>query len=556
MAVRQSELPISYGMTRRMDNASILTSGKAGVVIPVSAFPLLRGDSASGQLMFDMELAEMPKPLENAVIARAQVWCVPRPALPYFSGLDEYTHSWHGKDITALGSTTRTPPALYSTVGTGAIAAAQSSEFFAALGLSLQSSTEINTDYIDAYNLIQNFRLAAHSSKMTRYDYYSEDPVAALELKPAFWPRNRMHMIVPDYEQALVVGALDLDVSAGQIPVSGIGVRAANTWGQDNITDIRETGQSANTTYVSSTNALQAGSATVHIEEDPDNAGYPGIFAELAGSSIVTTLADIDKARTTQAFAKRVAAMQGANYSGFNNDDVIVSELMQGFMVPKELMNRPWLIDSKTVVFGMQERHATDAANLDDSVSTGRAQVSLSCNIPTQDWGAVVMATVEVMPERLYERQRDEYLYVTSSDHMPNAIRDLQRIEPVDSVPNARIDTAHTTPAGVFGYEPMNAKWRREFTRLGGEFRQLTPGTPSTSARTAIWQADYVDPVFTSDHWLCPHPFPQDVFSVPANDIVNISVLQRVAITGITQFGDELVEDNDEFTDVVAGEVV
>lgn len=555
-ALRQNTAPMDYSQTVRSDNASILTSGKAGVVIPVSMVPLLRGDSSGGRFDINLQLAEMPKPLENAVVARGQVWLVPRPSLPQFSGLDEYTHAWAGTDITSKGAAARTPPALYGTVGTGAIAAAQSSEFFTALGLSLQASTVINDDYIDAYNLVQNFRLAAHSSKLTRYDYYSEDATTALELKPAFWPRNRLHNIVPDYEQALVVGSMDLDVAAGTVPISGIGFK-----GSASGTNVDE-GTNGLATYARYAAVAPDGdniTGTPHIVFDvgDDAAGGDGtqIFGEMSGQTIGVTLADIDKARTTNAFAKRVAQMEGNNYSGFNNDDVLMGELMQGFTVPEELFNRPWLIDSKTVVFGMQERHATDAANLDDSVTVGNASFSLAANAPKQNYGGVMLLTIEVMPERLYERASDEYLYVQGVDDLPSAMRDTLRTEPVDTVINRRLDTAHTTPAGTFGYEPMNSKWRREFTRLGGEFRQLTPGTPSTSARTAIWQVDYVDPAFTSDHFLCKHPFPQDVFSVPANDIVNISVMQNITIVGHTQFGDELVEDNGEFLAVEAEKV-
>lgn len=551
--VRQSQAPMGYDLTRRMDNASVLTSGPAGVAIPVTVAPLHRGDSASGRVMIDMQLAEMPRPLENAVLGRIQAWFVPRPALPHFEGLDEYTHAFHGKNITRLGAASRTPPGLFDTVGTAAIAAAQSSEFFEALGISLVASTAINTDYVDAYNLVMNFRLAAYSSKATRYDYYLEDAVTSLQLKPAFWPRNRMHNIVPDYEQALVKGSLDLDVVAGQVPVSGIG----NTTGTGDFGNgpqtLRYTGGTTES-LGSGELGFTSNASDFAIKED-GTTGFPAIYAEMAGETIGTSLADIDKARTTQAFAKAQAAMAGNNYSGFNNDDVIISELMQGFVVPEELFNRPFLLDNKTVVFGMNERHATDAANLDDSVTTGRASATLSINIPKANYGGVMMVTVEVMPERLFERQSDEYLYCTGVDDLPNALRDLQRTEPVDIVTNRRVDTAHTTPAGTYGYEPMNAKWKREFTRLGGEFRQLTPGTPSTVARTAIWQADYVDPAFTTDHYICPHPFPQDVFSVPANDIVNISVMQQLTITGHTQFGDDLVEDNGEFLAVEAEQV-
>lgn len=548
--LKQSTAPIPFGATRRMDNTSGKTSGPAGVSIPFAVAPLFRGDSCAGRVTIGMELAEMPKPLENAVIARVQAWFNPRTALPHFEGIDEYTHAYHGKTISRIGESARNAPALFDTVGTGAIAAAQASEFFKALGISLQATTAINTDYIDTYVNIYNFRLASHSSKMANADYYQENATTSLELKPAFWPRNRMHDIVPDYEQALVKGSLDLDVTAGQIPVSGIGVGISNTYPTSS-KNIHQTGGSGTEVYADSTVVTNAtADMETMIQEDPNNAGYPGIWAEMTGQTIPTTLADLDKARTTQAFAKALAAMDGADFSGYNNDDVIVAELMQGFQVPSELYQRPWLLDSKTVVFGMNERHATDAANLDDSMTTGRAQVTLSVNIPRVEYGGIFMATVEVMPERLYERQSDEYLYCTTPEDLPNAIRDLQRTEPVDSVVNRRVDVLHATPAGIFGYEPMNAKWEREFTRFGGEFRQLVPGTPATGARTAIWQADYVDPAFTSDHWLCPHPFPQGVFSAPSNDIVNISYIQNLTITGITQKGEALVEDNSEFTTV------
>ena len=113
--LRQDTRPIEFGRTMRSDNVSLLTSGPAGKVIPVTFFPLLRGDSATGTIQIDMELAEMPKPLENAVIARCQAWAVPRPALPYWEGLDEFTHAYQGKNVTSLGAAARTPHGVFET---------------------------------------------------------------------------------------------------------------------------------------------------------------------------------------------------------------------------------------------------------------------------------------------------------------------------------------------------------------------------------------------------------------------------------------------------------
>lgn len=549
--LRQSQAPIQYQATRRADNASILTSGRAGEIIPISCGPLLRGDSGSGRIDIEMQLAEMPKPIENMVIARGQSWVIPRPALPHFEGVEEYVHSYDGTAITKLGASSRTPPALFDTIASGSVATAEASEFFSRLGLAMRSTTAINTDYVDGYILVANFRLNAASTKLTRYDYYSENNTTALELKPAFWPVNRMHYLVPDYEEALVKGQLNLELAAGQLPVSGIvfdGSPTYDTAGTGRQTDTLPDENLATTDYFrAGDNASTIG---VRFKADSSTAATanPSIYAELAGQTVGTSLADIDKARTTEAMAKARSAMAGTNFSGFNMDDVIVANLMSGFVVPASAFQRPFLTDSRTTVFGMQERHATDAANLDDSATTGFASMSLSMNIPRMDYGGTYMVTVEIMPERLYERQQDPYLYVTAAADLPDALRDVQNTLPVDLVENARIDQKHTTPGGTFGYEPMNAKWRREFTRLGGEFQQLVPGTPTTTARTAIWQPDIVDQAFTSDHWLCPHPFPQDVFSAPSSDVVIISARQTLAITGLTQFGDELVEDNSEFS--------
>lgn len=547
--IKHDTTPLQFPRTLRQDNQSIVTTGRAGEVIPFGFIPLFREDSATGRVTVAAELAEMPKPLENAVIGRLQTWCVPRPSLPQFSGLDEYTHSYQGKNITQLGAAGRTPPSLFDTISHSAVyATANGSEFMRATGLTVEASATTNTDYVDAYILVQNFRLAAHSSKLTRYDYYQENNTTALELKPAFWPRNKFHSVVADYEQALVVGSLELDFIQGSIPITGMGLDNSNANGD--VTESDGTSSAYSEYMTSGLGTVSVGGLDyIKIEVDATGA-KPQIFADLAAETTVVSLADIDKARMQQSFAKAVAAMDGNQFSGFNNDDVLILDLMNGFSVPNELLNRPWLLGSKTGVFGMNERHATDAANLDDSVTVGNLVLATSINIPKQMYGAICFSTFEFMPERLYPRGSDEYLYCTTEADLPNAMRDSLNTEPVEIVTNGEIDTAHTTPSGTFGYRELNGKWNRDRTLLGGDFQSLTPGTPATAARTAMWQPEYVNPVLTSDHWVVPHPFPQDVFSVPGNDTVTLSIRVECTISGLTQFGTTLVEDNSEFADI------
>jgi len=505
------------------------------VVLPAGYIPLLRGDSLAGRVSIDLSLAEMPRPLLNAVMVNVQAWFVPKAAHPQFSGMDEFLASYAKENIPALGAVDRAPPAFFiSSVN----APWEASEFAKTLGIHFKEAN-VNSDILDAFNLIYNFRLAAHSSKLTRKPYVSENWANAVALPPAFWPASRFSRVVPDYERALVVGALDLDVSAGQLPVHNL---------------VRVSGTGTNVGTVSTAIDLADGSIITPTPNIGNLRNVMGVYddsgtvwAEMAGQTVTTSLADIDKARTTQAFAKLRTSMAGMNTSGFINEDTVLAHLMQGLSVPVDQFKRPWLLDAKRVPFGFAERFATDSAALDVSVTTGRATAQLSLNVPSNDVGGMVIFTIEVLPEQIFERQGDYFLHVTDPDYLPNALRDIQNPEPVDNVNNFRIDAKHTTPDGLYGYEPMNDKWNRAFTRLGGVFYQDVPGTPQTEQRSAIWQADVVDPALTENHWLAPAPFPHYVFADTAAPAFEFVVRHSTKIVGLTQIGDVLVENNDDY---------
>lgn len=565
---RQSTMPVTFDRTTRTDFNAGATSGKAGQVLPVDYIPLLRGDACSGTVQVAIELGEMPRPTLNAVVANVQAWFVPKTAFPKFSGHDEFMHSYQGQPIKAPGIADRAPPAFFDVyMGANATAIA-TSPIFKTLGLHVPANKKINADIVDSFNLIYNFRLASFSSRLERRKYSTEDLPASLTLPPAFWPPYRMIRAVPDYERALIVGSFGLDVIAGAITYEGtlpvsvkqgaidratqrlrsaatgqvitgsqnvaLGLNASSVAGATGVAGaIVPTGATTNTQYLDPGTSLECLADT--------------LVGRFQGDSITVSLADIDKARETQAWAKLRSSYAGNDTTGFNNDEVLVAELMSGFRPPEEAFRRPWLLDSKLVPFNMPERHATDGASLDQSVTQGRLVTQLSCNVPHQEAGGVIIITVEVVPERVDERQADEFVLVTEVNDLPNALRDVQRSEPVDQVLNRRFDAKHTAPDGIYGFEPMNDKWNRQTTRLGGSFYQATPGAPWTEQRSALWLASIVDPQFTADHFLVPSPFPQNVFSFEDTDNVEIRVKHSFAITGNTQIGDVLVENNDDY---------
>ena len=546
---RQSSTPVAFKKSTRKDTAVLMSSARAGVVVPVGYIPLLPGDSASGSLGVDVALKEMPKPLLNAVMCNVQAWYVPKSAHPQFPGRDELMHAMTGEAIKALGAADRTPPPFYNVLSAPNTTTASASEFFTTLGLHVPASAQIQTDLIDAFAVVYNFRLASHSSRLARRPYATENLAASTALPPAFWPSSRFARVVPDYERALVVGSLDLDVAAGRLPISGFGRRVGETHTTlDNqpVVELR-TGDSTTTNYAKSTAFGNNASARMRTNA----AGTPDLWAEMAGQSINITLADIDKARTTQAFAKLRTAYAGNDATGFDNDDTIVALLMQGIPVPEDQFKRPWLLDSKRVTVGFAERFSTSADDLNASVTVGRAAAKLSLNVPQTDTGGTIIFTVEVLPERVDERMQDEWLLKRKFDDLPNALRDIQRVEPVDLVTNRRVDAKHTTPNGLYGYEPMNDQWNRDFTRLGGDFYMATPGGGWTENRSNIWQSEIVNPTFSTTHYLAPTPFPHDVFSDQNADAFEVVCRHAVTIVGNTQIGDVLAESNDDYDAVV-----
>lgn len=556
---RQSTTPVSFFRTVREDTGILMTSGRAGVVVPIGYIPLLAGDSCGGRCGIDLDLAEMPKPLLNAVHANFQAWFVPKSAHPQFPGRDELMHARTGAKIKALGALDRDPPPFFTLLGVSQRAQAASSTFFTTLGIHIDLGQNVNTDLIDAFNLIYNFRLSSHSSKLQRRPYASENLAEALTLPPAFWPSSRLSRVVPDYERSLIVGSFDMDIGAGQIIYTGevpVAINPTNVGTQR--VKRRATGETVGsnspTLDVGPTGILRGrvGSNAEVVDSylDPGTslrALVGNLRGAFAGDQVSVTLADIDKARTTQAFANLRTAYAGNDATGFDNDDTIVAHLMQGLPVPPDQFKRPWLLDSKRVPVGFSERFATDAANLDASVTQGRASAVLGLNVPVQDVSGVIIITVELLPERIDERMADDWVQAANPEQLPNALRDIQRTEPVDHVFNRRVDAKHAEPGSIYGFEPMNDKWNRKFTRLGGVFYSPTPGAGYAESRANIWQSEIINPLLTLNHYIAPFPFPHDVFSDTTAPAFEVVCRHAVKINGLTQIGDVLVEDTGDF---------
>lgn len=205
-------------------------------------------------------------------------------------------------------------------------------------------------------------------------------------------------------------------------------------------------------------------------------------------------------------------------------------------------------------MFGYQQRFATDAANLDESVSNGFATVDLTVRTPPMNTGGVILITAEIVPEQLWERKKDYYLYETNADNLPNYLRDVLDPEQVEVVQNDHLDVNHATPNGTFGYAPLNHAWNRDLVNIGGKYYRPADDA-FTEDRAKIWTVETTDPTLSSDFYLVSG-LHKKVFADTVSDSFEITCLSDMQISGNTVFGQRLLEadatsDYEEITSLV-----
>src|SRR5690606_21776630 len=141
--------------------------------------------------------------------------------------------------------------------------------------------TPVNTMFLEAYNAVWNYR-AKQRSKHIEPRQRLDDTLA-----PAFWPSSRFDHIVPDWDDATMDGHVALNVVGGQLPVKGLGISSGHVFVEGTA---RETGGSAGTPGMWTSGSSIDGKKQVKAKEDPDNPGYPAIFAEMQADGITISL--------------------------------------------------------------------------------------------------------------------------------------------------------------------------------------------------------------------------------------------------------------------------
>ena len=523
---RQEVSPIPTIRSSRMDEARGLTSLPAGKMVPLKAIPLLREDSMQGRYRISFEMHETAEVLLNAVNVRVMAYLVPWLAFDRFEGsMDAFNKSYAGQP--SLDGGTVIPFIEKQAFGTHG-----SNEVYKYLGVHGKPADQVNTMYLEAYNQIWNHRATNRSEDIAPRGRLDSD------LAEAFWLHQGFKHIVPDFDQAVMEGEVALNVIEGQLPVKGIG-KKSTVYTPPGF-GVRESDGSIQTYAKSARIGFGTEDNNVHIAENPDNPGFPAIFAEMQENGITVSLSNIELAKKTQAFAK-----MREQYAG-HSEQWLIDMLMNGLQVPDQALKQPMLLADKTTVFGMQKRYATDGASLTDSVVNGATYVDLALNIPRLATGGVVMIVAEITPEQMFERQKDMFFHADTVEDFPEYMRDFLDPEKVAVVTNDYVDIDHDTPNATFGYAPLNYQWNRAAPNIGGRYYRPEVDAAFDEDRQRIWAVETQNPTLSKDFYLCTtmHTKP---FADTVNDPFEAVTRGLAVIHGNTVFGHALREANNNY---------
>jgi hypothetical protein len=509
-----------------MQKGRVLTSGDAGKILPVKADPCLREEGFSGNINIDVEMMETSEKPVNAIVAKAMTYYVPFLAFDQFNGSIEELNRSYSKENGIAGSqvdffeknkyyngssvVTDSSPTDMDTGDNGR------ADFYGTMGIH-HGAADMNNSYVQAYNAIVNHRRKARSTSLALRNEFDHN------LAEAFWPNEGNSHIMADYDQKLIDGEVALNALTFKAPLRAANIEGTGVAGRFYGTTVNETPSAV------SNGVTPDGTSLSTVYE------FDSVWSELTQGGVATmSLADIEQARKTAAFARLRSAYDGVD------DEFIIDLLMQGISVPTEVMKQPMLIGQQTGMFGFAQRFATDSGNLDDTATNGFVSLSYRVRAPRTSVGGIVMTTLEIAPERVWERKKDYFLYTTDTDNLPNALRDSLDPEKVSVVKKNHLDVNHSTPDATLGYAPLNHEYNRDQIMVGGKFYRPS-NDAYTEVRSRIWTNETTDPSLSTDFYLCTN-LHKKIFADQVSDSFEITAVSDLTVDTNVVFGDRLIE--------------
>jgi len=285
------------------------------------------------------------------------------------------------------------------------------------------------------------------------------DTTTNLEMVNAAWEKDYFTSARPWTQKGPEV-TLPL---SGNAPISGIGIDDTGDFGLGQ--DVKETG-GVDSTYLSARSLSAGGANDWRGEEDPDNLGYPNIYADLSGVS-ATTINDLRLAFALQRY-EEARARYGSRYTEYLRH--------LGVKSSDARLQRPEYLGGGRQTIQFSEILATSASETgsDTDVHVGDLKGHGIGAMRTNRYRrffeehGYVVSMLSVLPKTIYTQGIPRTWSRTIKEDFFQM--ELQAIGQQE-VLNKEIYGEHATPEGVFGYQDRYDEYRRQESTVAGEYR-------------------------------------------------------------------------------------
>lgn len=424
-----------------LSNGMILTCDM-GELIPINWFEALPGDSIRQATACLVRLQPMLAPVMHACMVRIHHWFVPNRLIwedweEFITGGPDGTSTpdWPKRNIGTIGEGSLldyigVPPATYT-----------------------PDTIRVSALPLRAYNLIFNnhYRDQDLVTELTVQTASGTD-TSTNSIQRVSWPKDYFTTARPFETKGDEITIPIL----GDAPITGFGA-GNQTYGSTSGAAY-ETDGSGTVTYANYKNMLT--DLNMRVEEDPDNAGYPNIRANLSAATGVS-INDLRLAHALQRY-QEARAKYGSRMVEYLRSLGIRSS-------DARLQNPEYLGGGRQTISiseVLQTAEGTDPVG--DQKGHGIAAVRSNRYIRFFEEHGIVMSLLSVIPRPVYSNAlRRGLLRQTKEDYWQ---KELQHIGDQE-VLNKELYSEHSDPDGIFGFQSRYDEYRTNQSSIAGEFR-------------------------------------------------------------------------------------
>ncbi len=421
-----------------------LFTGEMGKLIPIQVLEVLPGDTIECQTRALLRVTPLAAPVMHKVDVRIHHWNVPNRITADNNGKDWEDFITGGQD----GTDTSSPPTQQTT--------GIESDLLDYMGLPQISGVQVSQYPVRAYNFIFNEFYRDQDTVPLR------DPIDTTVANIA-WEKDYFTTCRPFSQRGPSISIPIGD----KAPVQGFG---ADTQDYGGIMNVFESGGSGSVQYAS-TKDLDTGGAinAMFVEEDPDNTGFPNIFADLSNATGIDAI-EFREFFALQRFAE-ARARYGARYTEYMR--YVGSNYKGTLDRPEYLGGGTKTIDFSEImqtspdVTGPEERHEFGVGDL---YGHGISAMRSNKFRRTIDEHGYLISVLSVRPKAIYSNGIERHwLKKDREDFFQKELEAIGQME----VLNDEVFAAPENLDSVFGFQDRYQEYKYARPHICAEFRNL-----------------------------------------------------------------------------------